>query len=184
MRERPCIACLGSPSNKDIKYVNLDTTGKSVSWTVTENWSQKLGHCKTSPENLGKFNFGNFTSTGLFDPLVQLSAFASGTGAASSSNFSVANTRDFITESRTSAAVLMSFKSTVSSSIVSSYSPWTSSKFAHLLSNSSMADTSLVIVREAVSDKTFSKFWLARVIQPLHAVRFCARSSDIVTDWI
>ena len=58
--KRPCIACFGSPSNKDNSYVNLDTTGNYMPWTVTENWSQKLGRCKTSPANLGKFDFGWF----------------------------------------------------------------------------------------------------------------------------
>ena len=63
--DRKTIHRFGWPSNKDNNYVNLDTTGKSVLWAATDNVSQKLGHCNTSSENLGKFNLGNFTSNQL-----------------------------------------------------------------------------------------------------------------------
>ena len=55
------MACLASPSSKDLKYENFEMSGRSELSTVALNWSEKLCHCNTSPENVGKDNFGNFS---------------------------------------------------------------------------------------------------------------------------
>ena len=38
---KPCTACRASPCSKNNRYENLDITGKSESWPVVLNWSQK-----------------------------------------------------------------------------------------------------------------------------------------------